>query len=61
MADLIAALGLVLVLEGAALALVPDSLKRKLAALLEQPPAFLRGFGLAMAAAGVFVVWLARG
>lgn len=61
MDDLIAALGLVMVIEGVLYALFPDAVKRMMAAAFAQPPATLRGFGLAVAAAGVIVVWLVRG
>ncbi len=61
MDDLVAALGLVLVIEGAVFALAPDSVKRKMAAVLEQPPSLLRGLGLAAAVIGFGIVWLVRG
>jgi len=61
MDDLITALGLVLVIEGAVFALVPDGLKRKVAVALEQPPSVLRAFGLVAVVLGFGVIWLVRG
>jgi uncharacterized protein len=61
MNDLIAALGLVLVIEGVVFALFPDGLKQKLIAALEMPATTLRVFGLVAAVAGLTIVWLARG
>ena len=58
--DLVTALGLVLVIEGLLLALMPDMLKRLVAEILTQPPQRLRYGGLLTAAAGVIVVWLVR-
>jgi uncharacterized protein YjeT (DUF2065 family) len=59
--DLVTALGLVLVLEGLALAAFPEHAKRAMAAILARPSATLRTGGLIMLAAGVLVVWLVRG
>jgi uncharacterized protein len=61
MTDLIAALGLVLVIEGIVFALFPEGLKRKLIAALEMPASTLRIFGLAAAIGGLAVVWMVRG
>jgi uncharacterized protein len=61
MNDLIAALGLVLVIEGIVFALFPEGLKRKLIAALEMPSSTLRAFGLFAAVAGLTVVWMVRG
>lgn len=58
--DLLTALGLVLVIEGVVLALMPDLLKRLIAEILTQPPQRLRYGGLLTAVAGVVVVWLVR-
>jgi uncharacterized protein YjeT (DUF2065 family) len=60
-ADLATALGLVLVLEGLALALLPDHARRAMAEILSQPSPRLRAGGVVMLAAGVLVVWLVRG
>jgi uncharacterized protein YjeT (DUF2065 family) len=59
--DALTALGLVLVLEGLALAAAPEATKRALATMLSQPQGLLRLVGLGAMAAGVLVVWLVRG
>jgi hypothetical protein len=59
--DLATALGLVLVIEGIVLALVPEALKRMAAQILAQPVRTLRAVGLVSAALGLVVVWLVRG
>lgn len=59
--DLITALGLVLVIEGAVYALFPEAMKRMMVRFIDQPGAILRGAGVAAAALGVIVVWLVRG
>jgi uncharacterized protein YjeT (DUF2065 family) len=59
--DLVTALGLVLVIEGLLLALMPDMLKRLVAEILTQPARRLRFGGLMAALAGVAIVWLVRG
>ncbi len=61
MADLWAALGLALAIEGILYALFPDGMRRMLSAVLGQPTALIRVVGLAAAALGVGVVWLVRG
>ena len=61
MGDLVTGLALVLVIEGALMALFPERLKRLTAALLKQPPHIMRIGGLAAAAAGVGLVWVIRG
>ncbi|MEX1107763.1 MAG: DUF2065 family protein [Dongiaceae bacterium] len=55
------ALGLVLVIEGLLLALIPERLAQMTVLLLQQPAQRLRLAGLAAAAIGLFVVWLIRG
>ena len=59
--DALTALGLVLVIEGLALAAAPEATKRALATMLSQPQGLLRLVGLGAMAAGVVVVWLGRG
>ena len=59
--DLVTALGLVLVIEGLLLALMPELLKRLVADILAQPVRRLRIGGLVSAALGVAIVWLVRG
>jgi uncharacterized protein YjeT (DUF2065 family) len=59
--DLATALGLVLVIEGLLLALIPDALKRVVAEILVQPARTLRVGGLVSAVIGLAVVWFVRG
>lgn len=59
--DLVTALGLVLVIEGVLLALMPELLKRLVAEILAQPLRTLRFGGIVSAALGLAVVWLVRG
>ena len=61
MTDFLAALGLVLVIEGVLYALFPDGMKRFVRLALEMPPAAMRAAGLFSAILGLVVVWLARG
>jgi len=61
MADLGAALGLMLVLEGAMYALFPDGMRRMTAQVSLLPPGQLRIAGLCLAALGFAVVALVRG
>lgn len=59
--DLVAALALVLVIEGALYALFPDTMKRAVLSIADMPGAMLRNAGLTAAAVGVAIVWLVRG
>ena len=59
--DLLTAFGLVLVLEGAYLALFPHRLRQILAMMEQVPPEALRVGGLVAAALGAVLVWLIRG
>ena len=59
--DLLTAFGLVLVLEGAFLALFPHRLRQILAMMEQVPPEALRVGGLVAAALGAVLVWLIRG
>jgi uncharacterized protein YjeT (DUF2065 family) len=61
MADFIAALGLVLVIEGLVFAAFPAASKRAMALMLETTESQLRAVGVASAVLGVLVVWLVRG
>jgi uncharacterized protein YjeT (DUF2065 family) len=61
MPDLLAALGLAFVLEGAAYALAPNAMRRLMERALLMPDAQLRLSGLLAAALGLLLVWLARG
>ncbi|MCC5779389.1 DUF2065 family protein [Nitratireductor sp. B36] len=61
MSDFIAALGLVLVIEGLVYGGMPR-LARKLAQqVLEMPDSALRAAGVSAMALGVLVIWLIRG
>jgi len=59
--DLLVAVGLVLVFEGLVYGGFPNLARRLAAEVLSMPEPALRIAGLAAIAAGVGVVWLARG
>jgi len=61
MADLVVAIGLVLVIEGLVFAAVPRTAKRIAASALEAPEGALRISGIVCAILGVLIVWLVRG
>ncbi len=61
MSDLIVALGLVLAIEGSFYALAPGKLKDMMRQMQDIPDQTLRTGGIFAVAAGVVVVWLARG
>lgn len=61
MRDLLTALALILVIEGALYALFPEGMKRVIAVALGIPAATLRQTGLVSAVVGVVLVWLLRG
>jgi uncharacterized protein YjeT (DUF2065 family) len=61
LADLVTAIGLVFVIEGVLLALVPGMLRRAIESMVSQPVDHLRLGGVASAMIGLFIVWLARG
>ncbi len=58
--DLLTALALVMVIEGALLALFPGGMKRLWELAREMPQSTLRAGGLGAAVAGVLLVWLIR-
>lgn len=60
MSDFLAALGLVLVLEGLLYGGLPGLVKRMAADIVHVPENVMRVVGLAVMAAGVFIVWLVR-
>ena len=60
MQDFLAALALVLVLEGALYTLFPDGMKRMMAQAVTLPSSMLRGAGLTAACVGVALLWLVR-
>lgn len=57
---ILAALALVLVIEGLAYALFPDGIKRMLLAIREVPAPTLQLLGLAAALTGVILFWFIR-
>lgn len=61
MSDLVVALGLVLVIEGLALAAMPGAMRRAMEAIERLPDTPLRLAGLGGALVGVLIVWLIRG
>jgi uncharacterized protein YjeT (DUF2065 family) len=61
MTDLLAAGGLVLVIEGLLWAAAPQLGLRLLMAAAQLPEATLRMMGSAAVAAGIVIVWLVRG
>lgn len=60
-ADFLTAVGLVFVIEGVLLAVIPEALRRMVAAVVTQPIDALRIGGVASALIGLLIVWLARG
>lgn len=61
MSDFVAAVGLVLVIEGLLWAAAPSMATRILYAAAEMPEQVLRLFGLLAIGLGVLIVWLVRG
>ena len=61
MKDLLTALALVLVIEGALYALFPLRMRELIVAMMDVPDTVVRRLGLAAAGLGVFLVWLLRG
>lgn len=61
MTDLLTALALVLVIEGALYALFPGRMRDMVVMMLELPDAMLRRSGLIAVTLGVLAVWLIRG
>jgi len=60
-ADFATAVGLLLVFEGVALALVPGAVRRALETFDAMPREAMRWGGLLVALTGVFVLYLVRG
>ncbi len=60
MDDLWAALGLVLVIEGALYTVFPDGTRKVIRRALEIPSPGVRALGITAAGAGLFVIWLVR-
>jgi hypothetical protein len=61
MADLLTAVGLILVIEGSLYALFPAGMKRVMAQALAMPAGSLRTVGVAALAVGTALVWWIRG
>src|SRR5258708_36262322 len=61
MAQFIAAIGLVLVIEGLLFAAFPRAAKRLAASALESPENSLRVAGIVSAVLGILLIWLVRG
>ena len=59
LADFVAAIGLVFVIEGLLFAIAPDRLKSVLSVVEATPKETLRTLGVVAIAIGVFIVWLA--
>jgi uncharacterized protein YjeT (DUF2065 family) len=60
MHDFLAALGLLLAIEGLTFAAFPGAAKRAAAAVSEAPETVLRLSGIVAAAAGLILLWLVR-
>jgi hypothetical protein len=60
MADFLAALGLVFVIEGLVFAAFPEQAKRAMASVMQTPETTLRAIGIGSAVAGLILVWLVR-
>lgn len=58
--EVLLAIGLLLVIEGALYALMPERMKKLMEAMQAQPADRLRVAGLAAAAVGVALMWLVR-
>jgi uncharacterized protein len=61
MTDLLTALGLMFVIEGAMYALFPDGMRNMMARVMPLPSSQLRGFGFVMAIFGFVIVGVLRG
>ena len=61
MAEFIAAIGLVLVIEGLLFAAFPRAAKRLAASALGSPETSLRIAGIASAVLGLLLIWFVRG
>lgn len=61
MNDFLAAIGLVLILEGLPYFAAPERMRRMVVHIAEMPDAFLRKTGLVLMLFGLLVVYLVRG
>jgi hypothetical protein len=60
MADLVAALGLALAIEGIVFAAFPEAMQRAMLDAAQSPKERMRLVGIVSAALGVVIVWAAR-
>ena len=60
MADLVAALGLALAIEGIVFAAFPEAMQRAMLDAAQSPKERMRLVGIVSAALGVVIVWTAR-
>lgn len=60
MAEIVAALGLALAIEGLAFAAFPDAMKRAMLDAAGSPRDRMRAVGLVSAVLGVLIVWIGR-
>ena len=60
MRDFVAAIGLVLAIEGLLMAGFTEAMKRRMAEVSRVEPNRLRGVGIGAAVFGVLIVWAAR-
>ena len=60
MRDFVAAMGLVLAIEGLLMAGFTETMKRRMAEVARVEPNRLRGVGIGAAVFGVLIVWAAR-
>lgn len=61
MSDLVAALGLVLAIEGILFAAFPDAARRAMFEASQTPRDRMRFVGIASGIIGVLIIWLVRG
>ncbi len=61
MSDLLAAIGLILILEGVAYGLFPDFMRRAAFEVSRTDPELMRVVGLLAALVGTVVLWFVRG
>jgi hypothetical protein len=61
MTDFLAALALVLVIEGALYGMFPEAMKKFMVQILALPNAHLRGAGITAVIIGIGAIWLLRG
>ncbi len=60
MTDLIAAIGVLLLLEGAAYAAFPDFMRRAAAEVSRADPELVRRVGIVVAISGFVILWVVR-